>query len=349
MSGLSTLRGIGIGAGYFASFHYEAWTRIPEAQIVAICDLDKTKSKLLAEKFNVSRTYDDWQAAMEVEKPDFVDIITPPGTHAEICRVAAQRGIDVICQKPLAPDFEASRIIVTTMNASSARFMIHENWRWQPWYRAIAQLRDAGTIGSFVHMHMLTRLGDGWGERPYFPRQPYFSAYPRMLVFETGVHFIDVARFLLGEVSSTYARLSRMNPAIAGEDAGTVHLNFESGATFIWDASRYNESEAADPRLTFGELRIDATEGHLTMDANANIRLKRLGQQATDLHYSWQLKNFAGDCVYLTQRHFVDRLLDGQPFDLTGDDYLKTLAVVEAVYKSAACGQVVSVTGELRR
>ena len=65
-------------------------------------------------------------------------------------------------------------------------------------------------------------MGDGWGDNAYLDRQPYFQTMPRLLVVETAIHWIDTFRFLFGEVDAVYARLRRINPAIAGEDAGLI-------------------------------------------------------------------------------------------------------------------------------
>ncbi len=138
-----------------------------------------------------------------------------------------------------------------------------------------------------------------------------------------------------------YAHLRRLNPCIRGEDAGQLFLTFENGATAIWDASRYNETEAAMPRFTFGHLRIDAVNGHLTLDTESNLRVKVLGEAAYNLDYVREQKNFAGDCVYNLQRHFTDCMLSGAAFESNGFDYLATIKVVDAVYHSATTSQAV--------
>jgi predicted dehydrogenase len=329
------MRGVTIGAGYFSRFQHEAWSRIPEVEIVAVCDLAEEKARAMQEQFRIANRYTSWTEMLDREKPDFVDIITPPVTHEEICAYASRRGIHVICQKPLAPTMEEATRIVETAHAAGVRLMVHENFRWQPWYRKIKELQIAGTIGEFTHIHMLSRFGDGWGERAYLDRQPFFRDYPRLLIYETGVHFIDTFRFLLGEVKEVYAHLRRLNPVIRGEDAGQLFLCFESGATAIWDANRYNETEAPNPRYTFGEIRVDATGGHLTMDSEANIRVKKLGEPAWNSDYVRENRNFSGDCVYALQRHFVDCMLSGREFESSGRDYLNTLDVVFAAYQSS--------------
>lgn len=327
------MRGVIVGSGYFARFQYEAWTRIPEVEISACCDLVEEKSRALMAQFGIPRYYSDWREMIRSEQPDFIDIITPPPTHQAICGYAAGRNVNIICQKPLAPTLEESERIVH--NTRGVSFMVHENFRWQPWYRKIKEIQQAGTIGAFTHVHMLTRLGDGWGDNAYLERQPFFREYPRLLLYETGIHFVDTFRFLLGEVTAVRAQIRRLNPVIQGEDAGQLFLQFESGATALWDANRYNEVESASPRYTFGELRIDAAGGHINMDTAGNIRMKPLGQPGVDVEYEHRDLNFAGDCVYRLQRHFVDCMLSGREFESTGEDYLKTTAVVFAAYSSA--------------
>ena len=75
------------------------------------------------------------------------------------------------------------------------------------------------------------RPGDGQGNPPaYVRRQPYFAAMERFVIHETGIHFVDVFRSLLGEMGSVYAELQRLNPSIAGEDSGTVVFGFSADA-----------------------------------------------------------------------------------------------------------------------
>jgi predicted dehydrogenase len=336
-----TFKGVAMGAGYFSKFQYEAWRRIPDVEITALYNRTESKARVMMEAYGVPRYYADWREMIDRERPYFVDIITSPDTHEEMCAYAAMKGVHIICQKPLAPTFEASQRIVENARQAGVRFMVHENWRWQPWYRAIKVIQSAGTVGEFTHIYFRMRMGDGWGENAYLDRQPFFRDYPKLLVYETGVHFIDTFRYLLGEVEEVYANLRRLNPVIKGEETGQIFLKFAGGATAILDANRYNEVETPAPRFTFGEMRIDAMGGHVTMDFESNIRVKPLGKDAYAVDYERENLNFAGDCVYALQRHFVECMRSGREFEANGGDYLKTLRVVEAVYESAAKGEVV--------
>jgi len=333
------LKGVCVGAGYFSHFQYEAWQRIPEVTITALCNRDPTRAKTILERFGIPRHYTDYRDMLEKERPDFVDIITPPPTHLEMCRTAADLGVHVICQKPLAPTFDEARKIVEHTARPGVRFMVHENWRFQPWYREIRRLLDSGVIGDKIHvMTFRSRMGDGWGPDAYLNRQPYFREYPRLLVYENGVHFIDTYRYLAGEIKRVYAVLKKLNPVIAGEDFAAVVFDFASGATGLWDANRYNESNYPNPRYTFGEFLVDANGGSIRLYNDGRLTIQPLRKPERDHAYHHENRNFSGDCCYTTQRHFIDRMIDGGEFETNGSDYLRTLAVQEAVYRSAQGG-----------
>lgn len=342
---MKKIRGICIGAGYFSRFQYEAWTRIPEIEVLAACNRDVEKAREAAEAYGIPRAaaWDELAALLDELRPDFVDVITPPETHLEVVRLAAERGIHVICQKPLAPTLEESRQIVNIARGAGIRFLVHENWRWQPWYREIKRQLDAGALGELFSISVRMRMGDGWQPDAYLARQPFFRTYPRLLVYETAVHFLDTFRFLGGEIASIYSQLRKRNPDIAGEDAGIITATFASGATALLDASRYNESDAADARYTFGTVRVDGSEGHIELDLDGGLTFKPLGQRPRAIDYEHTRQGFAGDCVYALQRRFTDCMLRDLPFESTGEDYLKTVALVEACYESNAAGQVVKI------
>jgi predicted dehydrogenase len=337
------LRGVAVGAGYFSQYHFDAWQRIEQAEITALCGLNAAQTSEAADKFGIPRTYTDVAVMLDREQPDFVDIITPPQTHLALAQLAAKRGVHILCQKPLAPAMEQARTIVDIAAKASVRLMVHDNFRFQPWHREARKLLDQGAIGALQTISCRTRLGDGWGEAAYLSRQPYFRDMPRLLVFETGVHFIDVYRYLAGDITQVYARLRRLNPVIKGEDCALVCFDFASGAGGLWDADRYHGGPAKDPRYTFGEFSLEGDAGALRIDGEGNIFLRRLGETEQQHSYEHSHRGFAGDCVFATLSHFVARLQDGGTFETSGENYLNTLAVQEAVYASSAAGRPVAV------
>ncbi|GAL70466.1 putative oxidoreductase protein [Jejuia pallidilutea] len=112
-------------------------------------------------------------------------------------------------------------------------------------------------------------------------------------------------------------------------------LNFESNTTALWDANRYNENNFKNPRYTFGEYLVEGSKGTIRLYSDGKITIQNLGKQETEHQYIHNNIGFAGDCCYIFQHDFVSNLISGTAFETNGINYLKTLKVQEAVYKSA--------------
>ena len=161
---------------------------------------------------------------------------------------------------------------------------------------------------------------------------------PRLFIYETGIHYIDVFRFLAGEIKSVFARLKRLNQDIKGEDFAIVIFEFENGTTGLLHANRYNEAASGDSRYTFGEMRIDASGGTVWLNNQGNILMKHLGREPQSISYVHHNLNFASDCVYTTQRNILDQVLGINKYHNSGFNYLRNIAVQEAAYLSADTG-----------
>lgn len=334
------LRLAAIGAGYFSHFHYDAWSRIENVNVVACCDTDETKVAQVGEKYGIAKSYTDFGKMLDQEPVDFVDIITRPDTHLPIVREIAARRLPMICQKPLAQTVSEAIEMVELTTKAKVRFMVHDNFRFQPWYREIKALLEAGAIGDTLHtISFRNRAGDGWGDDAYLTRQPYFQTMERFLIFEAGIHTIDTFRYLAGEVSRVWCHLRKLNPVIAGEDTGLALFQFQQGGMGLYDANRFNESTAENPRYTLGEMLVEADVGSIRLYDDGRLTVQPLGEPEREHAYERVLHGFAGDCVLATQQHFVDSLVNDTPFETNGRNYLRNIAVQEAMYCSAESGQ----------
>lgn len=327
-----------IGAGFFARFHYEAWARLADVELVAACDLDSAKADAIASEFG-GRAWTDPAAMIVGAKPDLIDIATPPSTHLAMVRLAAEAGIACICQKPLAPTLAESVEIVDIAEQAGISLIVHENFRFQPWYREIKRWIDTGRLGEFYQASFRLRPGDGQGPEAYLSRQPYFQTMERFLIHETGIHLIDVFRFLFGEVASVYADLRRLNPAIAGEDAGHVLFSFQNGTRALFDGNRLSGHVAGNPRLTMGEMAIEGSSGTLFLNGDGDLSFLPHGGEMEQVSYEWQNIGFGGDCVAALQAHVAAHLQHGAQVENAGSDYLRNIEIEEAVYRSAEKGQ----------
>jgi predicted dehydrogenase len=336
------LRVAALGAGYFGQFHYRAWSRLP-VDLVGICDRDEARAAAVARGFPLARTYGTLDAMLEAERPDLLDVITPPASHLDAIRTAAAQGVDVICQKPFCGSLAAAEEAVAIARQTGITLIVHENFRFQPWYAVIHDMLHSGQLGEVYGATFRLRPGDGQGPDAYLDRQPYFRDMPRFVVHETGVHYVDVFRYLLGEVTAVTARLRRINPAIAGEDAGIVVLEMAGGASATLDANRLSDHCATNRRRTLGEMLIEAERGVLRLTGDGMVLLRRHGENAeTPVPFDWDDVDFGGDCVYRTQQAALAALTGNTRPVNTAEDYLVNLRIEEAIYASDRQGRRIS-------
>lgn len=340
MTATTPLRVACLGAGYFSQFHYDAWTRIPEVTLVGAADLD-----LRAAAATGLPAFDDLDQMIIQSEPDILDIILPPPGHASAIRSAIKAGMKtVICQKPFCHDLAEARQITTEAEAAGLTLIVHENFRFMPWYRAMKFAMDAGDIGTVLQATFRFRPGDGQGPRAYLERQPYFQTMPQLLIHETGVHWVDTFRYLFGDPAAVYADLRRINPVIAGEDAGFVLFDHPGDVRALFDGNRLMDHAADNQRRTMGEALIEGTKGTLTLYGDGSVTLRNFGHQDENEILppdSW--KGFGGDCVHALQAHVVSGLLHGTEIANTASDYLTVIKTRDAIYRSAEAGQKIGI------
>jgi len=330
------------GCGYFSQFHQEAWSRMEGVRVVGVADPHAEKRDAALALFAQARAFADAEEMLDATKPDLIDIVTPPQTHLGLVQAAAQRGVKMICQKPLAPTYDEAVAVVETAERAGVLLAVHENFRFMPWFMEAHRLIQQGAIGKPLNISFRLRPGDGQGPDAYLSRQPYFQTMPRFLIHETGIHLIDVFRCLMGEITGVFARLRRLNPAIAGEDAGLVIFDFASGAAGLFDGNRLVDHPAEDTRMTNGVLMAEGTEGAIRLDGYGLLFVRPRRGEEQEHAYRWEGRGYGGDCVYRQSRHVVDHVLNGAPLVNSGRDYLRNLAIEEAIYRSAAEGRFIT-------
>lgn len=327
-----------VGAGYFAQFHHDAWKRIEAAELAAVVDLDLDKAAQSGAK-----PYSNLEQMILVEQPDILDIVTPPNTHLEFVETAITKGVrTIICQKPFCGTTERAEAAIKLAKENGTLIVVHENFRFQPWYRAVKQKLDEGWIGDVLTATFRLRPGDGQGEDAYLSRQPYFQKMPKFLVYETGVHWIDTFRFLFGEPSSVYADLRRVNPAITGEDAGLILFGYGNGLRTVFDGNRLLDFPAENKRLTMGEFIVEGTDGELRIRGDGAVLGRTFGENDFAVLENPPAEiGFGGDCVGALQAHVVAALTEGKPVENEASHYIRNMEITNAVYDSAETGKMI--------
>lgn len=326
-----------VGAGYWAQFQLEGWCAAG-TPVVALCNRTAAKAAPLASRFAVPRCYTDLAQMLDAVQPTLLDVVLPPEVQEDAVRAALERGIPVICQKPFGVNLEQARAMTTLARQHATPLVIHENFRFAPWFRECRRLIDNGFFGRVHGISFRLRPGDGQGPRAYLERQPYFQTMAQFLVRETAVHFIDTFRFLLGEVEAVSARLRRLNPGIAGEDSALIVFEFGDARSGVFDGNRLNDHVADDPLRTMGEMWLEGERGVLRLDGQARLWFKpHKGAEREHAYGGIAPGAFGGACTAL-QAHVLAHLRQGTPLENTASDYLVNLQVQAAVYHSHTTG-----------
>jgi predicted dehydrogenase len=310
--------------------HLVAWSRQARAEVVAVCDPQIERARQRAAAFGIPAAYDRIEAMLDKETIGAVDIASPRETHARLVEIAAGRGIDALCQKPLTPTL-AEAVALAARVAGKIRLMVHENWRFRPWYRTLRQWLARGDLGpvQWATMTMLSSglVRDASGRFPDLVRQPFMANEKRLMIAEVLIHHLDVVRWLFGPLRLVTARTAHTVLDVAGEDLAAIFLETATGAPVIVGGT------LAAPG--FGARTGDRLEivGSAASALLAGTELSLLGptprQESFDFERDYQA-SFNGAIG-----HFVDCLASGAAFETDVLDNLETLRLVDQAYAAA--------------
>ncbi|MDE0114751.1 MAG: Gfo/Idh/MocA family oxidoreductase, partial [Albidovulum sp.] len=325
-----------VGCGFYAQNHLNAWTdlRPRGAEIVAVCDLNQEKAQAAGETFGAA-WYTDVDAMLDSHRIDLLDIATQMSSHRDLAAKAVARGVASIIQKPLAPRLEDCVAIVNDARNRGVWLAVHENFRFGTGMRRVKETCAAGAIGSPNWARISFRTG-----YDVYSGQPYLALEKRLSVLDSGIHVLDLARFFLGEVDRVYCENQKRNSKVAGEDTATIMLRHRSGAVSVVETT-YESRKLPDP---FPEtmLEIEGSEGAIILSAGEKMTVTSKGRSTTEdvgaplLSWTSHPWHVSQESVLNANAHFLETFRHSKEADTSGTDNLKTFALVEAAYESAA-------------
>jgi predicted dehydrogenase len=336
-AGMALLRGCLIGCGYVSQFHLEGWARQRLGRLVAVCDLDLARAQRACQH-GVCTAYTDPREMLEREKPDFVEICTRPESHLTLIRLAAELGVHVLCQKPIAPTLGELIEMTRVCEQAGVRFMVHENFRWRGWYSRMKAELDGGRprqpfrMGLTMHDQRCLQAGG-------LDSQPYFFDYPRLILYEIGPHAIDLARYFFGDPERVQCVTQHLGPQ-RGEDVALVTLWFPGRRVAMLDLSWATAARNTRPEWGLHDTWIEAAGGTMRTTLEGQLLWQPVEGPPELLHVpidpNPMVEGYAN-----TQTHFLERLQSGQPFVTDGHDSFKTMQTIFAAYDSAERGEVI--------
>lgn len=336
MTGKTKIKVAIAGAGMVTQHHLRAWAKLPRVDVVAICARHMQNAETRAAEFEIPAAYDDVAAMLDREKPDALDIATPPEVHREQANMAAERGIDILCQKPMTPKLTESERLVAEIG-DRVRFMVHENWRFRPQYRQAARWLSENRVGSVREFHLATRSSGlvtrtADGTPVALRRQPFMAGLKRFIIMELLVHHLDTIRYLVGPVTVTAASTARTSSEVIGEDAALISLRTGGNA---FGTVVGNFCAAGFPPLPSDRLELIGDKASIIFAGN---RLSLIGERAESV--TLNLEQAYQQSYDNAIAHFVTALEQDSPFETDRLDNLQTLQLVEAAYRKAGGDEI---------
>ena len=324
-----------LGCGFWSKFQIGAWGEVEGVELTAVYNRTLEKAQKIADYFKVPSVYDDAEELFRNEKPDFVDIITDVDTHALFVKMAVKNGIKhIICQKPMAPDFETAKEMVNVCKEAGAKLYIHENYRWQAPLRRFKQVIDSGVVGTPFKAKVIFLSGF-----PVFDNQPFLRELDHFILTDMGSHILDVTRYLFGECSELWCETRAINKGIKGEDLAVIFMNMKNGMPVYAEMS-YASIVEHDTFSTV-HILVEGEKGSVFLGPGFEIRTTtRQGTVCETVKfpsYSWADPDYIvnHESGIHINRNILQAIQGKGEAENTGEDNLETVRLIWASYESA--------------
>ena len=281
-----------IGYSFMGSIHAQSWTTAPRffplqvaPTVAVICGRNRTAAEEFAAKFEIDRVETEWEAVVNSDDIDIIDICTPSNLHAEIAIAALSAGKHVLCEKPLANSIEeAEAMAQAAANAEDqgVRSMVGFSYRRTPALAYAKQLVQEGRLGDIRHIRAVY-LQD-WIADTNFPlvwRLDKEKAGSGALG-DIGAHILDIAEYVTGHTISgvsalteTFVKTRPLPSASSGlsaegsrdrgdvtvDDAAVIIARTHQGALATFEATRF-----ATGRKNALRIEVNGSKGSLSFD-----------------------------------------------------------------------------------
>jgi myo-inositol 2-dehydrogenase / D-chiro-inositol 1-dehydrogenase len=327
---MDTMRVGIVGAGWMARQHAGVLESVPDAEVVAVSDVDHERAEALAGDTG-GRAYRDWRELLDHEEVDALFVCTPPLGHREPAIEALGNGLPVYLEKPIARTLDDAAEIVHAAEQSGTVCAIGYQWHALDLLDELRQLLDGDEIGVLVGTSIGPTLS-----RPWFLDQRAGGGN----ILERGSHHLDLARAIGGDVASVQVAAGRVRLARgdAGdgdiEDAITMMLELRSGglATVVvaWTKPDLPTTYAMDVVAAESVLRMN-------LDPDFTLTGSSRGTPVT--------RRAAMPPLERSVRRFRQAVADHDPAAVasTPSDAAATLAVAVAAERALATARTVTV------
>jgi len=326
-----------IGTGAIAQVsHLPAWKRNEDAEIVALCDINKNKVQFVAEKYGVAHVFHDPEELLRLPELDAVDICTPTHTHMELAIAALSADKHVLVEKPMARNYQESERMVKEAERRGKHLMVAMNVRFR---------RDAHILQSFTAKGELGEIfyaKTGWLRRKERVVPRSWAVEKEMagggVFMDLGIQMLDVGLWLMGNPSpqSVKANIYNRVTQLPVEDSAAVFISLSNGATLTVEVSwtLLSDKDFFYTNLfgTHGAALLNPLRIHKELHGN----LVNVTPARSETPANLYKKSYANEI-----EHFVCCLRGEATLISSGAENLSRMRIVDAVYESAQTGREV--------
>ena len=315
---MNKIRTLVIGLGRIGKIHLGNLQAIDEVEIVGICD-PTDEAKVFSNKAGLTFYQKDFTDVAGEIQADAIVICSPTDTHANYVSIAAKKGIDVFCEKPLDLSLEKVMQVLKTVNESKIKLMLGFNRRFDSEFQSVKEKIVNGHIGD-IHTIKIT------SRDPSPPPINYIKSSGGMFLDMT-IHDFDMIRYLTNkEIVEVYAKGEALvNPEIAkaGDiDTAIINLTFEDGSMAVIDNSRkavYGYDQRVEVFGSKGMVQSKNKFDKYTLTYSENGVTSALPQR-------FFLERYA-DAYKKEIDHFIDCILHKKTPEVSGLDGLMSLVL----------------------
>lgn len=311
-----------LGLGNIGKTHATAYNLNPDAELVALCDLDADRVDPVAHQYGV-KAYHDLDQLLQSEQIDAISICTAGpengGHHFEPTLKCLDAGKHVLVEKPISNDIEEARTMVRHAKERGPLLGVNLNHRFTPAAERAKRLQEEGALGEVLFINMSLRINNPNDSSPWFHMR---ALHP---------HSIDVMRYFGGPIAKVQAFMHK-GPGRAIWSNASVNVAFASGAighlSGSYDASRFHPIERCEVAGDKGRFVIENVYERLEVfPRNSPEKL------VIDNPIMGGVSSF-NETFHNRINRFVEQVQAGGPLDASGDDGLAAQEVIEAAIRS---------------
>lgn len=342
-----------IGAGNIANMHIDSYKNVPNAEVVALCDIDEARLKKTAQKYGITKTYTSVTDMLLNEQLDAADVCVWNCNHAKCAIEALNAGLHVLCEKPMAYSAKEAEQMLQAAQKNNKLLMIGFVMRFANEATISKDFINDGYLGEIYHSKAtyLRRHGAPGG---WFSNKALSGGGP---VIDLGVHVIDITRYLMGNPKpvSVYAvtqdKLKNRPNLKTGvgwtpdnatdsdpydvEDFATAIIRYDNGSTTLLETSFSINGEPCTKRELFG------TKGGIKIDDKEFKLFTEMSGFLADVTPDISNYKYGKDMFVNEMAHFVDCALNGTKCIAPAEDGITVMKILDAIYESAKTGHEV--------